>query len=328
MTDAKRYFRTPRSRLTPIERMLVDLGLTPMKIFREDEQDESSLLGSGGFAVAYEVLDGGKRRVARVTLTKDDADNFVRLNDFRKSLGKYSKHVRRVYSVDRVNVTREALQELLDVHGIDGEQVDFAYIVVVEYLEPLSDNVKESFWGRLDDSTSSFRNHMIKDKSVVKRIVSDATQGELKVRYDEVKLVDALSTEIVKRADNLMNVLNGVDFLDVNVEGRPLGDVVDSVLNSGKFSDIDRITVNRILTKSVWKMRSFLTGNVMPMSNSDVFRKSISKTIKSKEMREFLSFLDHLQREYGIEWSDIHEGNVMQRPGTKTWVLSDPGDFR
>ena len=45
------------------------------------------------------------------------------------------------------------------------------------------------------------------------------------------------------------------------------------------------------------------------------------------ETKSLIEFLKYLKQIFGIEFHDLHRYNLMQRPGTKDIVISDPGLF-
>lgn len=45
------------------------------------------------------------------------------------------------------------------------------------------------------------------------------------------------------------------------------------------------------------------------------------------ETQSLLEFLKYLKSEFGIRWSDMKSENIMERPGTRDLVVSDPGEF-
>ena len=42
---------------------------------------------------------------------------------------------------------------------------------------------------------------------------------------------------------------------------------------------------------------------------------------------EFRSITERMLKDFGIEWSDVHANNIMERPGTRDLVLIDVGFF-
>ena len=53
----------------------------------------------------------------------------------------------------------------------------------------------------------------------------------------------------------------------------------------------------------------------------------LRRSADDKNAREFLRFMEFLNRNFDVEWFDLHDYNIMKRPGGQDWVISDPGLF-
>ena len=45
------------------------------------------------------------------------------------------------------------------------------------------------------------------------------------------------------------------------------------------------------------------------------------------EFKSLITALKYLKQEENFKWNDLHSNNLMERPGTKDMVISDPGLF-
>lgn len=146
----------------PFEQWLAANGMTPIP-----RSNTSSRLGSGAYAIAYEVEKNGKRCVAKF-VPPHEVEAYKKVKSIRDGLpSKYSRNILEIY-------------EILDI-GADtelyGDSYHYEQCVVVEYLVPLSKNVVQSLWtiDEMSDAVVVFKNRMnamVHGSDTLKKLIS------------------------------------------------------------------------------------------------------------------------------------------------------------
>lgn len=300
------------------EEILLKLGLTPVPHGSRDDEFESSFIGEGSYQKAYEVIWKGKRAVAKVTDSESDVDAMLDFNQMKQELPKdLQKHVLNVY----------------DYYDKEDTESDVS-IVVVEYLVSIPKSLVRDAWAEFihieEDPYRKERTETI-SREDIEQIVVSAFEEEMKGDRNRNRLLSSKES-INKIVDELITMTSNVreyepgkftlDKTDVSDLKETLYDVID------KNGILDTTLVYSIL-EYIQKAVNLLLNKVSFPVAHDYASWMKKKTLRhpDKRVSDFMKFLMYLHENKGIEWYDIHDENIMMRPETGDFVLSDPGLF-
>lgn len=162
----------------PNEQLLLKYNIVPIQ--RGDK--DTSFLGEGVYSSAYEVLYDNKRRVAKITKSKQDISV---LNTFNF----ISNHV-----------PKEVAQHFLNVFDIIQDKESGYYIAIVEYLQPLDSTTRSEFWGYYSGNIEKSMKYM-PDKW--KALTSDTNLNDLISKG----LKETIQKLNIKNKDTFFNAL-------------------------------------------------------------------------------------------------------------------------
>lgn len=249
---------------------------------------KNSLVGKST-ALVYSVIYEGKDAVAKISTSSYDIEIMQKLHNLKEKLpDKYKKHIAKVF--------------LSFKDGIN-------YIAVVERLNPLNTHIMELMKANYDERFLNFALEIF-NKELLKELG--------KILFD----------------DDLHHVYNF--FLDQNKKYK-------NVIFPANYSRLEKIR-SEILSKFKFTQR-ILNDNILDNFEeirsiyTDLFNKTLISNFPIQhneedlvyseipETAEFLSFLRYLKENFNIQYYDLHEDNIMERPKTRDLVIADPGMF-
>jgi hypothetical protein len=319
-------------------KMLRRHGLVPVK-----GGSTTSLVGQGAFSQVYDVLYKGEHAIAKVTsVSPREILAMIEMMKMRSRLPKqYRRHVLEVYNAFRDNLPYGNV-----------------WVAVVEPLVPLSKSVVSAFWetdvdvGKdpqsyhnvrksvTDDILS--RSALVSDKiedvigknkgmsfldpadtsflaiEIAKFVTDPKSREYFRPSADTLSVMEAFGNEVEKIVRKFC-VDNGLDVR--SVQNIFLGDDIYEEL----IDSIRKVTVGPFPTRA----KSY---------EDRVSREIFNERLKTDpEMSSFMAFIKYIKKSLGpgespedvgsVVWEDLHKNNVMVRPFTGDYVLSDPGCF-
>ena len=290
------------------EKILLENNIIPLKVGDKD----SSFLGQGGSARAYECIYNGKHCVAKITSISSDVEAIVNLHKLKQKLGPLAKHILNFYKLIK--------------------HEDF-YIVIVEYLKPTNIHI-ENLFDNLDGSSGfdddkdiskvqlQQRLKSLLNKKVINNIVMENVfkiLGNLDLSI-KMKIVELISVNIFDKLTNIVKKEN------INQEisnlFRSLDKEVLDILNKNKISKHFGIKSNNLISNLHRIFNTYLSRS-FPTDIEDF--KERSSLVYLPEVRSLIKCLSKLEQ-LGVSFKDLHNENIMER-SDGTLVLSDPGWF-
>lgn len=291
------------------EELLKRHGLVPTQTFA---------LGAGEFGQVFRVNFNGFEAAAKVI--KDpvsgakEAENWAGILEFLKSSSpEVAKHFPQVYAV------------------IEDDETG-SFIIVVELLEPLPAQIRESFfdYAKKHPPLRGVRS-LISDPEIVWNAISNAEERSLdylKPEHKEELFKKILSVSVSGEALSWSS--------DIGIIRRAVYKYLTNVFDS---ADSPSLTVN---SKSKSEEESFI--NKMTNTISQYFTNLLKMDVPSslleyddledmyrysKDSPEARPVLDAMRamKDAGINFQDIHIENLMVRPKTKDIIFSDIGLF-
>lgn len=204
---------------------------------------------------------------------------------------------------------------------------DFGYIVMEE-LEPMPGNMAH-FLQELGSTGESFR--ILKENgSVLLKIINDSVDrisDSLEIRLkaasgdqiSEEDLLDKKSLILSKLKEDLffkIKSLKGIDLNDRDKDGKDIYDIIVAIFNKILKSEVTSRDSEDLSNRTTRAILSAI--NTSPVQHSDN-----QNTPLGAHFSEVVKELD----EAGIDPRDLHEENIMIRPGTGEIVISDLGHF-
>lgn len=320
------------SKILPEEIILLRHGIKPLIISDRD----SSYLGSGESAFAFDVLYQGINCVAKVTSDFRNVESLLKLFNIKNQLGDLGKHIAEVYKVIEYN-------EVID------NQPYIGYIILMEKLEPLDPSVSRYLFG----STYFYgSNSSIKKLIESYNLIVDIYQNPY-IYFDEFKslfqasnieISNSLIFEICKKYSNvfvklLIQSLNNI-IDNKKDENRVYSSIIkDEILKNinNNINDFFNIFKDYKINKSILRDLTFNFAHIFVQKMVDGFSHDYSSGvafgdfIKYKninELKDIIKLFIFLKERFNIKFSDMHSENLMQRPGSKEIVISDAGYFQ
>jgi serine/threonine protein kinase len=298
--------RAEKSNLYDDEKLLLKHNIIPVV------RGEHSFLGAGQYSRVYEVVYKGKHAVAKITEHWNDVRTIKALSDMR---GKFEQRLSRHLPV--VYTTIEDKYE-------NGKII---YIVVVERLEPLEPHIKSLLFapdefGYKDERMMSQIIPVLKDRSYVRHMIKSSLKNLSRTRiYPDVirKIVEYITEQIVSAKFSVERLDKEMVNLLADIR-KPITKII--------HKDIPNISDNyiqvAIIDNIVSMIQTFIKGTIFPLGTE--YEEQIELSRKFPGAESLIELLDKL-KEMGINWFDLHNENIMQRPGTRDIVISDPGLF-
>lgn len=251
-------------------------------------------LGSGVSASAFESFFGGKRICVKITQGDADYQSYLRIQQLSKSLGKDSKFLPKIFKVIKL---------------------DNYYVIISELLVPLDPSVESNLFSFMD---SSFNKRNLDFKTCLE-IIKDNFTSRSSRRAPTLDFLKLFESELDKLAQYLFIFSKRYHSLfppviDASYEkwkSTLSSDQKDILAASGNFS---RTFFGDMLSQSLATLHS---------SFSNVDFKPEFGTM-APEKKEFLDFMNRLEKNHNILIHDLHRRNLMMRPNGDI-VISDVG---
>ena len=330
----KRWYQSPKNEGGWFEDILFKKGIVPIQTPRGDTAKTTSVLGSGEYSKAFEVLYKGKHAVAKVTYRKDDVDIVMRLDELRSKLPEnIAKHILKVYESF---IVTEDINDLNDV-GLGGGDDDgeLKYVVIVEYLTPLPMSIRREYWGYVDDKTDIDKQrvraqHLFDNPEEVAEIFEDViNQSSWALKFLTKKAVLAIKKKISE--ENLQRFIDDGFSIKEPQFVYFIRKTFEEVNKGGKMFK-QRYISPELMTMFIKEnfikvLKKVIEGSKFPRWHGDTPGVIASKRIEDKRVSDLTKALKYIKEKFGISWEDLHGNNVMVRPSTGDFVISDPGLF-
>lgn len=158
-----------------------------------------------------------------------------------------------------------------------------------------------------------------------------ALDKELMVRTKVEEIRHELPVEVSKHIVRTFDIFSDEKYNGYILEiMRPMTDLENSIMFRG-LASIDRL-INR-KTQKGWDNQYDKKSKDLKFQSYSDYRHFVDPNWGPKEVqmfekqKEFVDALLYLGNHYGIQWRDLHEGNVMVRPSTRDYVATDIGYF-
>jgi len=281
--------------------LLLKYNIVPLEV----GENFDPLLGYGGSCNVYHVLYKSKTAVAKITTSIKDVNNMRKLYEFRNKFpAKYRKHIAKVFDVIK-----------------DGDN----YIIVVEKLITLNKHVADLFDGP-------------KNNQDLKVFLNSLNESFFSKFFNYWNIKEFLSDRQIKLLIN-----DSVNYF-INLDGRKLKDFfsyqdrnyLELFVRSYKndiLKDLPYAKANDMvyyLINYINNILNFRTTFPSSFNNYELLKERdiVLPFQTMPETRSLFEFLILLKEKFGIKFSDVTDFNVMERPGTKDIVISDPGLFQ
>lgn len=303
----------------PFERWLVSQNLNPIPSGKN-----SSQLGNGAHAVAYEVESNGKRYVAKFIPTAE-VEVYQKIKSFKEELPEqFAKNILSVYDFYKIT------EELYNNVGF------YEDCVLVEYLLPLPNNVIQSLWSPFERSDSVY---VIKNRlksfihgsdSLKKLLIYALKQSKIKL---EPELFTELYQTIVRTLSTMNTMMNNKSDDSSFQQYIKLIDEFVAQTRNATQQIAKKLPQNVSIEE--WqdaegtiqsKISNALHSLIMPM-NSHEDTTTFDSVVEDEQLKDLMKTLQFLKKNYDFNWNDLHSDNIMIRPGTGVYVISDPGSF-
>lgn len=327
------YLRKPIGKFSIDERMLMQNNIFPIQLMRGKKI--TSHLGNGKFSNTYRVIYKGKEMVAKMTKDAPSTESAVKLSEMKKVVpSKFKKHIMTIYDQfeDKENGVYIVLAELLEplnphlldtIIGKNSKPILFPLIDL-----GMIDQVVQNLFGLKNSNEFKellgirFSNFVSKLSISVQKIFK---QYEGKAKRQNI--LDKMSSEFVKELNSIFadryfskfykENKESIDYFIPKIELSFYG-FITGIFDNKKYDPKDR---------SVSKYINKFPENI-ELYDKTVSRYGINVFEHMPETKSLMEFLKYLKQVFGIEFYDLHRGNLMQRPGTKDIVISDPGYFQ
>lgn len=303
------------------ETALRAVGAWPLKI-----------LGSGFFGTTYMCeMDDGHRRAVKVTQGTSEPDGYDRI---RKLMRKMPPNIAKHFPV------------IYDIQSVDTEQ-GTAYVIVMELLKPLPRDLADDMFETgvnvpRDDEDESADADPRPSRSF-RHVYGDPENLIKAVNYG----IDAYNSWVGRVAKNPMSNRTSIarafplittsqrrtierKCLSLSVDSRMAVRVSDIVFDTvkshiGKIQDTSQERIDNAFRDQVERTMENAFSVAFPQGPGDIHPagKTWIHNPVSRSLARALAFVTG----NGVEWQDIHAGNVGLRPGTNDIVIFDLGLF-
>jgi len=353
----KKWFVSPEHE-DSAEDMLMRHGLTPVQRVN-NKHKLSSFLGSGVYSMTYEVIFEGTHAVAKITDSVKDIEMLEELDKLRKQLPpEVARHILNVYDTFYVDEpVSEYVSSIDDDSSLRGnytpsnpmsrgssserrrEREPEFYVAVVEYLVPMPKSLEREYWGAYNDADEAHKDKVVRAKNffanpdsvanvLVDVVKNDRTMSKFIITGKALQQIKKTVSEDEGLFSKLFNEKSGL--VKLSQLELYLAKLFKDVNRGGKMlkNEPHKEAVNNVARRLMHAIEKLITGDRFPIHHGDLVPKSILKNVDAdKRIVSLLKALEHLKREFNIEWFDLHQGNIMVRPSTGELVISDPGLF-
>lgn len=281
------------------EEFLIQHDIIPIEM-----GNNTALLGNGSFSWVYSVIYKSKPAVAKVTKFNGDFRKMVALSSLKDKVPKeYQKHIPIIYDT---------------MNGFDKNVKK--YIIIMEELQPTNVHVD-------DFINTGFSKYLIKDKMLY---LNNDLEHVLKSFFDETSLKIEIGDKKYEKIINdtiiflqnenskLLDAKNDLNFRELR------RDIEDNLLLFLKQKHQININESKFISARYFK---FLFDH-FPVGDFPIESKTPEGFHgEAPETKSLFEFLIYLRDMLNIRWDDMRSPNIMERPGTRDLVISDPGQF-
>tara|TARA_Y100000287_G_C14229331_1_gene360904 strand:- start:242 stop:1309 length:1068 start_codon:yes stop_codon:yes gene_type:complete len=327
------------------EPILVEEGLKPIRFIAGTESEKRGEGVPSKEGNIYEVIYDGKIAVAKVLsgFSKAEPDNWKKIIEAKKVLPeRLSRHLPEIYSIIEPNayttiIVMELLSKtnphvskilrtkdmrqtknILKNEDFISEALKISFDSTIANIESsISHNNEKAFkmfLGESEKLKQDIEGDLLKGLLSFEKI-SDKIKGSLRIYTDmlsgeSASIIDKISRNIQKNFISYINtskkpVAKYYSSRDIDYTIKMLEDTDHDSLNSKRIQELEE---ERDLVYTSSPASFLFSEKYMP---------------ETKGLFQLLNALKNL----GIEWSDVHANNIMERPGTRELVLIDVGFF-
>lgn len=314
----------------PEEEILLKHNIYPLIV----SDRESSYLGSGESAIAFDVIYQGKNCVAKLTSNYKNVNTLLKLNEIKSQVGEYGKHIADVYKI-------------IEYDEVINDTNYVGYIILMEKLEPLDKSVSKYLFGdnyfsssdsslkklkeTFDITVNLYKNPYIYFDNFKKLFESFQINIKNKDVYDLCKLFSKILIKYIELSFNKIILNNNnyrIYFSNVNMT------ITKNIYDNKKeflsifnnYNIPEHILLNFIISIVDMFLNKLSNGFAMSFDEF-VSLDDFTKYKNVPELKSFIKFLMILNNKFNIKFNDLHSDNLMQRPGTKEVVIADAGYF-
>lgn len=323
---------------------LVKSGPLPKKDPADPHEEviegQTAFLGQGKYGYVMRAVYKGKEVAVKVTDEKAESDNWEAIGRIIDSApADIAKHFPKIYDI------------------ITDDNYEKTYIMVVmELLAPLSSSksidLKDKLFHQEQGGSGKTKQDLPLSMQTTKRITKGKEADIAQLIKDPNTLFAAFKSvvESIERADSITlpsSIKQGLfkhilDFKPLSAGSQSVFDFpiyVTSAFNTviealsptekeklfPELSDLSAVLAlgHRIGNDMIVYLRDMIQGGAFPAGASigddkrDVYR-------QIPETQSLLKALEYLES-YGVDWHDVHSGNIMIRPSTGDLVVVDVG---
>lgn len=278
------------------EKFLIRNNVIPIEI-----GGNTSFIDKGGFSNVYRVIWKGKPAVAKITEWENDFQKMIALASLRNKIPeKYQKHIPIVY--DAIN------------------ENNYKFAIIMEELHKTNSHVNEF----IEKSC----------EPIIKEKILNLNQNLKYIAETFINLLRIPDTNQLKKyqscIDDIVTYLQKKNLIFLNKE-RDYS-IFDEVIYNVKENLFIFLTLNCRFDKSdaIFFSKQYF---VLLHETFDFIKFPDSYSRKeghfgdAPETQSLLECLRYLKNKFGIKWHDLYSSNIMERPGTRDLVISDPGQF-
>tara|TARA_A200000159_G_scaffold122590_1_gene117035 strand:+ start:2406 stop:3494 length:1089 start_codon:yes stop_codon:yes gene_type:complete len=332
---------------SPSERKLLDLGISPIRYIAGTEANARGYGKSSAEGNIYEVSYKGATAVAKVVnrYQSNESSVWAKINNVKKSIPKSeAKHLPHIYDILRPD-----------------QHTD---VIIIELLQPTNPHISDVLrTGNKRGEKDLLKNEYFLSGALSRafsRAMNDISKDDLENHFESVKLFDLESGWLKQKVEgDLLKSLIAPEGIAERIT-----DSLQTYLNMLPKEDAE--FAKKIASKIQLLFLSFMSPASRPIPkyyspkgidytidsierNSlidsgrrrqlDILRKERQESVYSERPEGFLYSEEYMPEtkgifsllktlnNLGIEWSDVHANNIMQRPSTGDLVLIDVGLF-
>ncbi len=318
---------------TPGIKDLIEMGFIPIVKGSQNTRIFSAELGRGAQGAVYEVTKGGKRYAAKVSIIggRDPEQEY---------------EVRQRIEQIREQLPEEVSKHIVKSFYIGSSKDEKCFIYVMEALRPLTSIEKKvSFHDKSSIETPSSLKQYFNDHSHLLQVMKTAIEKSYYLerqqeRYPNHNLIE----EFLDATENgIANIVSHFDLSSLlknfeknysykHMSNSKLENIssffaevwFQEVIRNSHFLSVMKEDLTRRMAEGIEiEIFNDIKGRVMdPFHTTEKFEVSAVEHIKN-----LMFALRYLDKHFKIKWSDLHEANIMARPGTGEFVAADIGLF-
>lgn len=296
-------------------------------------------LGKGANGIVYLAQNDEGRQIAIKLTTQEESDEYLRVKQVRNTISDdLKKHLPVVHFVEKLS----------------GRPGGFVNAIGLELLEPLPKQVTGKLFKPAGASADAMQDVLRSEEIIIKilraaakNMSTSAAAKEAGRHTDLGKLLSNVESKVLQgkmpegySTDNLRKEvqIRGKDWADkeFSLKARKLAVMAGAWM--GSFAEelkIPPMTARFLSTNMSLMVVQELQSTAMGIANPDDpdapnWGPGIFTTLPGGEKIPGAESLGRALREMaklGLSWRDLHDKNVMMRPGTRDIVVSDFGNF-